>query len=153
MRILVIGSGGREHALCWKLAQTPEVEIFANPGNPGMAHVGTCVPGEALAAAEKLKPDLTVVGPEAPLVAGVADSLRANGLRVVGPGAEAARLEGSKIFAKNFMAERAIPSARFETVETPAQAAMALGRFSFPLVLKEDGLAAGKGVVIARDRS
>src|SRR6185436_18167922 len=80
MRVLVIGSGGREHALCWKLAQSEGVEIFANPGNPGMALVGTCVPGDALAAAESVKADLTVVGPEVPLVAGIVDQFRAKGL-------------------------------------------------------------------------
>src|SRR6185436_11528775 len=99
MKILVIGSGGREHALCWKLAQSDGVEVFANPGNPGMALVGTCVPGEALAAAEVVKADLTVVGPEVPLVAGVVDQFRVRGLGIVGPTAEAAQLEGSKIFA------------------------------------------------------
>jgi len=153
MRILVIGSGGREHALCWKLSQSEGVELFANPGNPGMAQLGTCVPGEPLAAGEKLRPDLTVVGPEAPLVAGVVDQFRALGLRIVGPAADAARLEGSKIFAKNFLQQRDIPTARYETIESATQAQMALGRFSFPVVLKEDGLAAGKGVVIAHDRA
>ena len=87
MRILVIGNGGREHALCWKLAQSEGVEVFANPGNPGMALVGTCVPGDALAAAIGVKADLTVVGPEVPLVAGIVDQFRAKGLRIVGPAA------------------------------------------------------------------
>ena len=151
MRILVIGSGGREHALCWKLAQSEGVEVFANPGNPGMALVGTCVPGEALAAAEAVKADLTMVGPEVPLVAGVVDQFRARGLRIVGPTAEAAQLEGSKIFAKNFLRQRGIPTADYVAVDDAAQAPAALGRFRFPVVLKADGLAAGKGVIIAHD--
>jgi phosphoribosylamine--glycine ligase len=151
MRILVIGSGGREHALCWKLAQSSEVEIFANPGNPGMASLGTCVPGEALNAAESVKADLTVVGPEVPLVGGIVDQFRAKGLPIVGPTAEAAQLEGSKIFAKDFFKQRGIPTADYVTVEDATQARMALGRFRFPVVLKADGLAAGKGVIIAQD--
>src|SRR3954451_2991041 len=153
MRVLVIGSGGREHALCWKLAQSEGVQVFANPGNPGMAMVGTCVPGEPLAAAEAVKADLTVVGPEAPLVAGIVDQFRGRGMRIVGPTAEAARLEGSKIFAKDFLKQSSIPTAEYVTVEDAAGARMALGRFGFPVVLKADGLAAGKGVVIAKDQA
>ena len=129
MRVLVIGSGGREHALCWKLAQSEGVEVFANPGNPGMALVGTCVPGEPLAAAEAVKADLTVVGPEAPLVAGIVDQFRERGMRIVGPTAEAARLEGSKIFAKDFLKQRGIPTAEYVTVENAAGARTVLGRF------------------------
>ena len=152
MRVLVIGSGGREHAMCWKLAQSPGVEVFANPGNPGMALAGMCVPGEPLAAAQSVKADLTVVGPEVPLVDGIVDRFRANGLRIVGPTAAAAKLEGSKIYAKNFLQQRGIPTAAYVTVEDAAQARMALGRFPFPVVLKADGLAAGKGVVIVHDQ-
>ncbi len=151
MKILVIGSGGREHALCWKLAQSEGVEVFACPGNPGMARVGTCVPGEPLDAAIRIGADLTVVGPEVPLVAGVVDAFRARGLRIVGPNAEAAQLEGSKIFAKNFFVQRGIPTAAYVTVEDASHARMALGRFGFPVVLKADGLAAGKGVVVAHN--
>jgi phosphoribosylamine--glycine ligase len=151
MKVLVIGSGGREHALCWKLAQSEGVEVFANPGNPGMALVGTCISGDPLAAAEAVKADLTVVGPEAPLVAGIVDRFREKGMRIVGPSAEAARLEGSKIFAKDFLSKRGIPTAEYMTVPDAAAARMALGRFQFPVVLKEDGLAAGKGVIIAQD--
>ena len=95
-----MGSGGREHALCWKLAQSSGVQVFANPGNPGIATLGTCVPGDPLHAAQSIHADLTVIGPEAPLVYGVAEAFHARGLRMVGPSAEAARLEGSKIFAK-----------------------------------------------------
>ena len=151
MKILVIGSGGREHALCWKLAQSHGVEVFACPGNPGMARVATCVPGEPLDAALRVEADLTVVGPEVPLVAGVVDAFGARGMRIVGPNAEAARLEGSKVFAKDFFTQRAIPTAAYTVVEDAFQARMALGRFGFPVVLKADGLAAGKGVVVAHD--
>jgi phosphoribosylamine--glycine ligase len=151
MKILVIGSGGREHALCWKLAQSDDVELFACPGNPGMARIATCLPGEPLEAALRTGADLTVVGPEAPLVAGVVDAFRARGLRIVGPNAEAARLEGSKAFAKDFFQQRGIPTAAYITVDDATQARMALGRFGFPVVLKADGLAAGKGVVVAHN--
>jgi phosphoribosylamine--glycine ligase len=150
MKILVIGSGGREHALCWKLRQSPEVELIAAPGNPGMAGVAECIP---VAQAEDLSPDLTVVGPEAPLVDGIVDRFRARGLRIVGPGRDAARLEGSKIFAKYFLQESRIPTARFRAVENATDARRALDEFGFPVVLKADGLAAGKGVVIAHDRA
>ena len=153
MKILVIGSGGREHALAWKLAQSPGVEVFAAPGNPGMAKVAKCVAGAPREAAEAIGADLTVVGPEVPLVAGVVDEFRSRGLKIVGPNAAAARLEGSKIFAKNFFVKRKIPTAEFVTVGDAAEARAALDRFGFPVVLKADGLAAGKGVVIARDRA
>jgi phosphoribosylamine---glycine ligase len=149
MKILVIGSGGREHALAWKLAQSPGVEVFAAPGNPGIARIGTCL---SLAEAEDLEPDLTVVGPEAPLVEGMVDRWRARGLRIVGPTQEAARLEGSKIFAKHFLVQSSMPTAGFLTVENADQALKAIDRFGFPVVLKADGLAAGKGVVIAHDK-
>jgi phosphoribosylamine--glycine ligase len=151
MKILVIGSGGREHALCWKLAQSPKVEVFACPGNPGMARVATCLPGAPIDAALRVGADLTVVGPEVPLVEGVVDAFRTRGLRIVGPTAEAARLEGSKIFAKDFFISRGIPTAAYTTVEDAYQAKMALGRFGYPVVLKADGLAAGKGVVVAHN--
>jgi len=151
MKILVIGSGGREHALCWKLAQSPGMELYACPGNPGMARVAVCMPGEPLDAALRIGADLTVVGPEVPLVAGVVDAFRAKGLRIVGPNAEAAQLEGSKIFAKNFFIQRGIPTAGYETVEGAFQARLALRRFGYPVVLKADGLAAGKGVVVAHN--
>src|SRR5579871_743360 len=152
MKILVVGSGGREHALAWKVAQSPGVEVFAAPGNPGVAQVGTCIAGTPWEAAEAIGADLTVVGPEGPLVAGIVDEFRARGRRIVGPNREAARLEGSKIFAKNFFVQREIPTAEFVTVEKPVDARKALARFGYPVVLKADGLAAGKGVVIAHDR-
>ena len=150
MKILVIGSGGREHALAWKLAQSAGVEVFAAPGNPGIARIGTCV---SMAQAEELNPDLTVVGPEVPLVEGIVDRWRARGLRIVGPVQEAAQLEGSKIFAKNFFVQSNIPTAGFVTADSPEEARKAIGRFGFPVVLKADGLAAGKGVVVAHNRA
>jgi phosphoribosylamine--glycine ligase len=155
MRILVLGSGGREHALAWKLAQSKSVEVFASPGNPGIARVATCLPAGAsfLSLAEEIDASLTVVGPEAPLVAGVVDEFRARGRKIVGPDAEAAQLEGSKVFAKNFFIQSNIPTAAFVTVDTASEARKALDRFGFPVVLKADGLAAGKGVVIAHDRA
>lgn len=152
MKILVIGGGGREHALAWKLAQSPGVQVFGAPGNPGIAQIGTCIPGSPLEAADAIGADLTVVGPEVPLVAGVADEFRARGKRIIGPNREAARLEGSKIFAKNFLMQRKIPTAEFVAVNGAAEARRALDRFGFPVVLKADGLAAGKGVIIARER-
>jgi phosphoribosylamine---glycine ligase len=153
MKILVLGSGGREHALCWKLAQSPGVEVFATPGNPGMAQVGACIPEGAsfLEIAEHVGADLTVVGPEVPLVNGVVDEFRAQRKLIVGPDRSAAQLEGSKVFAKRFFAQSGIPTAGFATAENETEARAALDRFGFPVVLKADGLAAGKGVVIAQD--
>lgn len=150
MRILVVGGGGREHALCWKLAQSAGVELFAAPGNPGIAQIGNCISMER---AEELKPDLTVVGPEAPLVDGMVDRFRARGLKIVGPVREAAQLEGSKVFAKYFFAQSGIPTAEFVVAENAAEARQHIGRYGFPVVLKADGLAAGKGVVVAQDRA
>src|ERR1039458_3430410 len=159
MRVLVIGSGGREHALVWKLAQSPETSVFAAPGNPGMAGIAACLPvkgadpAQLLAAAEMIDADLTVVGPEVPLVAGVVDAFRAAGRRIVGPNREAAQLEGSKVFCKNFFVQRNIPTAAFVTVENETDARRALDRFGFPVVLKADGLAAGKGVVRSEEHT
>jgi phosphoribosylamine--glycine ligase len=159
MNILVLGGGGREHALAWKLAQSPGHSIFAAPGNPGIAKIGTCVPVRdgspegLLSLAEDIGADLTVVGPEAPLVAGVVDAFRARGRRIVGPCRAAAQLEGSKIFAKNFFVKSKIPTAEYAIVDDAAGARSALDRFGYPVVLKADGLAAGKGVVIAHDRA
>jgi phosphoribosylamine--glycine ligase len=159
MKILVLGGGGREHALAWKLAQSPGHSIFAAPGNPGIAKIGTCVPVRdgspegLLSLAEDIGADLTVVGPEAPLVAGVVDAFRARGRKIVGPCRAAAQLEGSKVFAKNFFVKSKIPTAEYVIVEDAAGARNALDRFGFPVVLKADGLAAGKGVVIAHDRA
>src|SRR5579864_3761302 len=134
MKILVIGSGGREHALCWKLAQNPKTSaLYAAPGNPGIASVAKCLAAtDYLLAAESIDADLTVVGPEAPLAAGVVDQFRAKGRRIVGPTAAAARLEASKAFAKEFMLRAGIPTARFATVDSADQARAALDEFEFP---------------------
>ena len=159
MKILVVGSGGREHALAWVLAKSPHTELFALPGNPGIASVAQCLaasdlsPRNILAAAQSLNVDLTVIGPEAPLVAGVVDHFQAARRLIIGPTAENAQLEGSKVYAKNFFREHRIPTAEFEAVDNPLDARRAIDRFGFPVVIKTDGLAAGKGVVIAQDLS
>ncbi len=160
MKILVIGSGGREHAIAWRLAASESVDkVYAAPGNPGMARVAECVPTGGGAPedyrklAEAVGADLTVVGPEAPLVAGVVDAFRARNLRIVGPTRQAAQLEGSKIFAKQFMARAGIPTARSVTVDNAVDARRQMGGFGYPVVLKADGLAAGKGVIIARNQA
>ncbi|MBD8868243.1 phosphoribosylamine--glycine ligase [Nocardioides donggukensis] len=159
MRTLVIGSGGREHALARALARDPgSPEVHAAPGNPGIAGVATLhdvdpMSGEEVAAlATRLGADLVVVGPEAPLVAGVADAVRAAGIACFGPSAEAARLEGSKAFAKEVMAAAGVPTAQAHVCRTPEEAATALDAFGPPYVVKDDGLAAGKGVVVTDDR-
>jgi phosphoribosylamine--glycine ligase len=158
LKILVIGGGGREHAIAWRLKHSLEVtEVIASPGNPGIARLGRCIPAPGslaafadLAQAERV--DLTVVGPEAPLVGGVVDEFRARGLRIVGPTLAAARLEGSKIFAKQFFSRASIPTARSMETSTRDEALNAINAFPLPLVIKADGLAAGKGVVIAQTR-
>jgi phosphoribosylamine---glycine ligase len=151
MKILVVGSGGREHALCWKLAQSPKTSaLYAAPGNPGIAQVATCLATtDYLAAAESMDADLTVVGPETPLAAGIVDQFHAKGRRIVGPTAAAARLEASKSFAKELMLRAGIPTARFATATNAEEARDALLEFDLPIVIKADGLAAGKGVIIA----
>jgi phosphoribosylamine--glycine ligase len=148
VKILVIGSGGREHAIAWRLSFEGH-QVFCAPGNPGTALVAT-----NLATADYLgvEADLTVVGPEAPLVAGVVDPFRARGCPIVGPTQEAAQLEASKIYSKEFMRKVGIPTAAFVRVETAADGLAALEQFEYPVVVKADGLAAGKGVVIANDR-
>jgi len=158
MRVLVIGGGGREHALVWKLSESPRVEkIWCAPGNGGIADEATCLPVEAgdaqglVAIAEKLRPDLTVIGPELPLVNGVSDALRARNLAVVGPSQIAAQLEGSKIFAKTFLLRHSIPTAKMYGAFSRAEEAYAaLPQLPYPLVVKADGLCAGKGVVVAQ---
>ncbi|MBK9170394.1 MAG: phosphoribosylamine--glycine ligase [Bryobacterales bacterium] len=159
MTILVIGSGGREHAIVWRLSRDSRShKLFASPGNPGMAACATLAPPAAstpegwLAVAESINAGLTVVGPEAPLVAGIADTFRAAGRPLFGPTAAQAQLEGSKVFAKSFFRDHSIPTARFVAAATVAEAELALASFPFPLVVKADGLAAGKGVIIAHDR-
>lgn len=160
MKILVIGGGGREHALVWKLTGDSRRPIlFCAPGNAGTASLATNVPVAAedvpglLAWAQANRPDLTVVGPEAPLCAGVVDAFTAAGLRVFGPCQAAARLEGSKRFAKEIMQAAGVPTARAQTFTDVAVAVQALPAFRIPVVIKADGLAAGKGVVIAQTRA
>jgi phosphoribosylamine---glycine ligase len=155
MRVLLVGSGGREHALAWKIAQSPLVEhLWAAPGNPGSARHARCLDlvaddADGLAGfATGHGVDLVVVGPEAPLVAGLADRLRTAGLAVFGPGAAAAAIEGSKAFAKALMAREGVPTARFATFDDPAAARRYCRELGAPLVVKADGLAAGKGAII-----
>ncbi len=159
MKVLVIGSGGREHALALALSRDPEVtEVHAAPGNPGIAAVAElhdvkATDGTAVAdLAEGLGIDLVVIGPEAPLVAGVADAVRERGIDCFGPSAEAARLEGSKAFAKDVMAAAEVPTALAHVCTTPEEVADALDAFGPPYVVKDDGLAAGKGVVVTESR-
>jgi phosphoribosylamine--glycine ligase len=155
MRVLVVGSGGREHALAWKISRSPQVRaVFAAPGNPGMAAVATLVPLEALdldglvrwAKANAI--DLVVVGPEAPLVAGLVDRLTAEGILAFGPRAAAAEIEGSKAFAKDVMRAAGIPTAEYETFEAVEPALAWARERGGRVVIKADGLAAGKGVVV-----
>jgi phosphoribosylamine--glycine ligase len=160
VKVLVIGTGGREHALALALSRDPEVEeVHAAPGNPGIGafaalHEVDPLDGDAVATlAEKLGVDLVVVGPEAPLVAGVADSVRERGISCFGPSRAAAELEGSKAFAKDVMAAAGVPTALAHVCSTPDQVAAALDAFGPPYVVKDDGLAAGKGVVVTDDRA
>ena len=161
MKILVIGSGGREHAMIWRLRQSPEVEkIWCAPGNGGIADIAECVPvdatdvGALVALAEQLKPDLTIVGPEAPLVAGVRNKFECRGMRLVGPSRRDARLEGSKIYAKEFMTRYEIPTPTlYGDFESPLEAIRALDAVDWPVVIKADGLCAGKGVLVAETRA
>jgi phosphoribosylamine---glycine ligase len=158
MKLLVIGAGGREHALAWKLAASPAVEhVWCAPGNAGIARDAECLPAGAgdvpalVELASRLKPDLTVVGPELPLVAGIADEFRARGLRILGPSRAAARLEGSKIFAKEFLQRHSIPTASpYGIYDSPGDAYAALCAVDWPVVVKADGLCAGKGVLVTR---
>ena len=158
MKVLIIGSGGREHALAWKLKQSPRVtEVFCAPGNGGTASEAACLPWDGkdidslLGIAARITPDLTVVGPEAPLALGVVDEFNARGLRIFGPTRAAAQLESSKAFAKQFMQRHSIPTPKYAVCSSPAELAGALTHFHGRVVVKADGLAAGKGVVIAQD--
>ena len=159
MKVLVLGSGGREHAIVWKLRQSPNVsDIFCVPGNAGICEEAECIFADLKSVdslalvASKIQPDMTVVGPELPLSLGVVDEFQRRGLRVFGPTAKAAQLESSKIFAKEFMQRHRIPTAHYAICTTPQEIKDALPHFSTPMVVKADGLAAGKGVVIAQSR-
>lgn len=158
MNVLVLGSGGREHALAWAIAKSPRLDsLFAAPGNGGTATIAKNVPLDmndadaiiGFARSENI--DLVVVGPEAPLVAGVADAIRAAGIAVFGPGAQGARLEGSKSFSKEFMLAHGLPTARYKKCTSQDEAMDYLHEVGAPIVVKADGLAAGKGVVVAED--
>ena len=155
MKVLVIGSGGREHAIAYKLNQSSRVDkIYAIPGNPGIAMIGECSEGSVednqmiVDFAKENKIDLTVIGPEVPLCNGLADDLEAAGLMAFGPTKHAATLEGSKAFSKEFMVRHNIPTAKYKEVNSYDEAIEAINDFDYPLVIKADGLAAGKGVVI-----
>ena len=159
MKVLVIGSGGREHALVWKLRQSPRIsQLYCLPGNGGICDEATCLPGDPknletlLAAAHQVQPDLTVVGPELPLSLGVVDEFVRRGLKIFGPTQTAAQLESSKSFAKEFMQRYNIPTAHYAVCTSEEDARRSLGLFSTPVVVKADGLAAGKGVVIAQTK-
>ena len=159
MKVLVLGSGGREHALVWKLRQSPRIsQLFCAPGNGGIADEAECVPVDSksldsmVALANRLQPDLTVVGPELPLTVGVVDEFNRRGWRVFGPTQAAAQLESSKSFAKEFLQRHHIPTAPFAICDSIEQVRAALGHFHTPVVVKADGLAAGKGVVIAKSK-
>ncbi|OUQ00797.1 phosphoribosylamine--glycine ligase [Thomasclavelia spiroformis] len=155
MKVLVIGSGGREHAIAYKLNQSSKVDkIYAIPGNPGIAKIGECIEGSVednkmiVDFAKENKINLTVIGPEVPLCNGLADDLEAAGLMAFGPTKHAATLEGSKAFSKDFMVRHNIPTAKYKEVNSYDEAIEAINDFDYPLVIKADGLAAGKGVVI-----
>ncbi|WP_026924409.1 phosphoribosylamine--glycine ligase [Glycomyces arizonensis] len=159
MRVLLIGTGGREHAIAAALAADESVDaLICAPGSPGMGELGRCVPVNAndpaavASLAVTSAADLVIVGPEAPLVAGVADAVRAKGIPVYGPSREAARIEGSKAFAKEVMAAANVPTAAARACRTPEEVAAALDEFGAPYVVKDDGLAAGKGVIVTDDR-
>lgn len=158
MKILVIGSGGREHALCWKLAQHPDAKVYVAPGNTGMCDEAVLVNIKVddidmlvdYAKAEEI--DLTVVGPELPLTLGIVDAFREAGLACFGPSKAAARLEGSKAFSKELMKKYNIPTAAFDTFTDVEKAKAFVDEIGIPCVVKADGLAAGKGVIICMTR-
>jgi phosphoribosylamine---glycine ligase len=159
VKVLVIGSGGREHALVWKLKESPRVEkVWCAPGNGGIEAEAECVPADPadvpglVALAERLSPDLTIVGPELPLVNGIGDAFRTRGWPIVAPSREAAQLEGSKIFAKEFLNRQGIPTAQmYGEFDSSRHAIAALSSVDWPVVIKADGLCAGKGVFVAQD--
>lgn len=155
MKVLLVGSGGREHAIAWKVAQSPKLtRLYAAPGNPGMAALAECVPlrpedlGAVASFCRGEGIDLVLIGPEAPLAAGLADDLRAAGFRVFGPSKAAAQIEASKVFAKHFMARHGIPTARYVVFQRYAEAVRFVEAVDYPFVVKASGLAAGKGVIL-----
>jgi phosphoribosylamine--glycine ligase len=159
MKVLVIGGGGREHALVWKLAQSPRVaKVYCAPGNGGIAQDAECLPADVksvdslVAVASQVKPDLTVVGPELPLTLGVVEEFQRRGWPTFGPTRAAAQLESSKSFAKEFMQRHRIPTAHYAICKSVDEVRAALPHFHAPIVVKADGLAAGKGVVIAKSK-
>jgi len=159
MKVLVIGSGGREHALVWKLRQSPRVShVYCAPGNGGICEEAECVAADIkslpslISVAAQLQPDLTVIGPELPLTLGVVDEFNRRGWRIFGPSQAAAQLEASKSFAKQFLQRHHIPTAPYAICNSPEEVRDALGHFHTPVVVKADGLAAGKGVVIAKTK-
>ena len=159
MKVLVVGSGGREHAICWKISQSPKVDkIYCAPGNAGIAEVAECVDIKAMefdklvAFAKENAIDLTVIGMDDPLVGGIVDAFEAEGLRVFGPRKNAAILEGSKAFSKDLMKKYNIPTAAYETFTSADEAKKYLETAKYPIVLKADGLALGKGVLICEDK-
>ena len=159
MKVLVLGGGGREHALVWKLRQSPRIsQLYCAPGNGGIGDEAECVPADLksldsmTALAERLRPDLTVVGPELPLTLGVVDEFTRRGWPVFGPSGAAARLESSKSFAKEFLQRHHIPTAAYAICDSIDEVRAALVHFHMPVVVKADGLAAGKGVVIAKSK-
>src|SRR3954451_3550353 len=157
MKVLILGSGGREHALAWAIKKSERVsEVVCAPGNGGMTQMSRCVPADVanldslIAVVEAERPDLTVVGPELPLSLGIVDALRERSMRVFGPTRQAAMLETSKGFAKRFLQRHNIPTANYAVCTSPAELEKAVEIFHPPLVVKADGLAAGKGVVICQ---
>src|SRR4029077_624243 len=159
MKVLVLGGGGREHALVWKLAQSPRVtKLYCAPGNGGIAQEAECLPSDPrslesmVEIASKIQPDLTVVGPELPLTLGVVDEFQRRGWPIFGPTRAAAQLESSKSFAKEFMQRHRIPTAHYAICKSVDEVRTALSHFHPPIVVKAGGLAAGKGVVIAKSR-
>ena len=159
MKILVVGGGGREHAICWKLSNEKNVEkIYCAPGNPGIAEVAECVNigdsdiDELAKFAKENEIDITVVGPEVPLVMGITDVFESQGLKVFGPNKRCARLEGSKAFSKDFMTRHNLPTAKYKEYTNIDKAIDDIDDFGYPVVIKADGLAAGKGVIISKNR-
>ena len=159
MKVLVIGSGGREHAIIWKIAQSKHVDkIYCAPGNGGICELAECVNIETddldglLTFARDNRIDLTIVGPEAPLSLGIVDNFERNGLRIFGPDIKGAMLESSKVFSKDFMIRNKIPTAAYKIYYNPERAKQEIDLFGYPVVIKADGLAAGKGVIIAQSR-